>query len=201
MSSVESPVSVDASSITAPQSTAMPAPGALHGVMAEFSSMSDLIAAIHAAREHGYRHMDAYSPFPSHEISHALHLAPSPLPYMVLAGGIIGMLAGYFLQYYAAVIDYPTNIGGRPLHSWPFFVPITFECTIAGAALTAVFGMLALNRLPTPYHPVFNHPTFALASRDAFFLCIEATDPKFDRDLCIAFFQETGGRHVADLEA
>ena len=189
------------SEIVSPPSTTLPPAGALHGVMAEFGTLPALVAAIEAAREHGYRDMDAYSPFPSHEVSHALRLPPSKLPYMVLAGGILGLVGGYFLQFYAAVVDYPTNIGGRPLHSWPFFVPVTFECTILGAALTAVFGMLALNRLPTPYHPVFNHPTFALASRDTFFLCIEATDPKFDRDLVVAFFQEMEARHVADIEA
>jgi hypothetical protein len=178
-----------------------PALGTLHGVMAEFKSLHDLIAAIEAARARGYRRMDAYSPFPSHELSHALHLPESRLPYIVLAGGILGLLAGYFLQVYAAIIDYPTNIGGRPLHSWPYFVPVTFECTILGAALSAVFGMFALNRLPTPYHPVFNHPTFALASRDAFFLCIEADDPRFDRDEIVRFFEGLEARHVAAIEA
>ena len=145
--------------------------------------------------------MDAYSPFPSHELSHALHLPDSRLPWIVLTGGILGLLGGYFLQVYAAMIDYPTNIGGRPFHSWPYFVPITFECTILGAALTAVFGMLALNRLPAPYHPVFNHPTFALASRDTFFLCIEAEDPKFDRDEVLSFFEGMEACHVAAIEA
>jgi hypothetical protein len=179
----------------------LPALGTLHGVMGEFSSLHDLIAAVEAARKKGYRKMDAYSPFPSHELSHALHLPESKLPYIVLAGGILGLLGGYFLQVYAAMIDYPINIGGRPFHSWPYFVPVTFECTILGAALSAVFGMFALNRLPTPYHPVFNHPTFALASRDTFFLCIEAEDPRFDRDEIVRFFEEREARHVAAIEA
>jgi hypothetical protein len=179
----------------------IPAPGTLHGVMAEFGSVTELVAAIEATRARGYRKIDAYSPFPSHDVIHAMHLPPSILPWLVLGGGILGLVGGYFLQIYAAVIDYPTNIGGRPLHSWPFFVPITFECTILGAALTAVFGMLALNRLPTPYHPVFNHPKFALASRDAFFLCVEATDPMFDPDEVTEFFHSLEARHVAEIEA
>jgi hypothetical protein len=183
------------------RSTGPPPPGAVYGVIAEFSSVGDLVAGIEATRERGYRHIDAYTPFPSHEVIHALHLPPSRLPWIVLAGGIFGLVGGYFLQWYAHVVDYPINIGGRPLHSWPYMVPITFECTILGAALAAVFGMLALNRLPTPYHPLFNDSRFALASRDAFFLCVEATDPKFDEDEVIAFLQGLEARHVAEVEA
>ena len=183
------------------RSTRPPPPGTVYGVLGEFANVTDLVAAIEAARERGYRNMDAYTPFPSHEVSHALHLPPSRLPWIVLAGGVLGLIGGYFLQVYAAILDYPINIGGRPLHSWPYFVPITFECTILGAALSAVFGMLALNRLPTPYHPLFNDPNFALASRSAFFLCIEATDPKFDADQIIDFFHGLEARHVAEIEA
>ena len=182
-------------------STGPPPPGTLHGVIAEFATVADLVAAIEASRHRGYRHMDAYTPFPSHAVIHAMHLPPSRLPWIVLAGGIVGLVGGYMLQVYAHVIDYPINIGGRPLHSWPYFVPITFECTILGAALAAVFGMLALNRLPTPYHPVFNDSKFALASRDAFFLCIEATDPHFDPDEVIQFVESLEARHGAELEA
>jgi hypothetical protein len=171
----------------------------LYGVMAEFASVGELVRAIEKARARGYSKMDAYTPFPSHDVIEALALPPSRLPLMVLAGGILGCLGGYGLQYFALVVDYPLNIGGRPLHSWPYFIPITFETTVLGAALTAVFGMLALNRLPTPYHPVFNDPQFALASRDAMFLCIEATDPKFDRDAVVRFFAELEARHVADV--
>jgi hypothetical protein len=167
--------------------------------MAEFSGITEHVAAIEAAREAGYTQMDAYTPFPSHEVSHALHLPPSKLPLLVLTGGVLGCIGGYSLQVYAAVIDYPLNIGGRPLHSWPYFIPITFECTILGAALAAVFGMLALNRLPTPYHPVFNDEKFALASRDAFFLCVEATDPKFDRRALFELFRGLSARHVAEV--
>jgi hypothetical protein len=201
MSTSDPPPSSEARDDLPPPSTLLPPKGAIHGVMGEFSSISSLIEAIEKAREHGYKNLDAYSPFPSHEIGHALHLPDSKLPWIVLAGGILGLLGGYFLQVYTAIIDYPTNIGGRPLHSWPYFIPVTFECTILGAALSAIFGMLALNRLPTPYHPVFNHPTFAMASRDAFFLLIEATDPKFDRDDAIAFLRKLEARNVADIEA
>jgi hypothetical protein len=179
----------------------VPRPGEVHGVMGEFASVSDLVHAIERAREKGYTAIDAFSQFPSHEVIHALHLPASPLPWMVLAGGLFGMVGGYLLQIYAAVIDYPLNIGGKPLHSWPFFIPITFECTILGAALTAVFGMFALNRLPTPYHPVFNHPKFALASRDAFFIIIEATDPKFDPDTVSEFLNSIEARNVAEVDA
>ncbi len=179
----------------------VPKPGEIHGVMGEFASVSDLVHAIHEVRGKGYTAVDAYSPFPSHEVIHALHLPPSRLPWLVLTGGLLGLVGGYFLQIYAAVIDYPTNIGGKPLHSWPFFVPITFECTILGAALAAVFGMFALNRLPTPYHPVFNHSKFALASRDAFFLSVEAVDPKFDADRVTELLRELGAKHVEEVDA
>ncbi len=173
----------------------------LYGVMAEFKSIEHLCTAIGRVRARGYSQMDAYTPFPSHDVIHALHLPPSKLPWIVLAGGITGATFGYSLQYWTAVVDYPLNIGGRPLHSWPYFIPVTFACTILFAVLSAVFGMLGLNRLPTPYHPVFNAPRFALASRDAFFLCVEATDPKFDRDEIAALFQELEALSVADVEA
>lgn len=178
-----------------------PPPGTVYGVLGEFATIGDLIHAVETAREKGYSKIDAYTPFPSHELSHALHLPPSKLPWLVLCGGILGFIGGYFLQVYAAIIDYPVNIGGRPLHSWPYFVPITFECTILGAALTAVFGMFALNRLPTPYHPLFNDPKFALASRDAFFMCIEASDPKFDPDDVSELMRDLDATHVAEVEA
>src|SRR5688500_4003823 len=127
----------------------------LYGVMAEFASVNSLIEAIERTRKRGYTKIDAYTPFPSHDVIHALHLPPSKLPWIVPAGGILVAIVGYGMQYWTAVIDYPYNIGGRPFNSWPYFIPVTFECTILFAALAAVFGMLGLNRLPTPYHPVF----------------------------------------------
>jgi hypothetical protein len=151
----------------------------LHGLMAEFATPEALVAAAGAARRAGYRRMDAYSPFPIEDLPEALGTKPSKLPLAVLLGGLAGGIGAYAMQYYSAVIDYAWNIGARPLHSWPAFIPVTFELTILGAALTAVFGMLISSRLPHPYHPVFNDPHFGRASRDRFFLCIEATDEKF----------------------
>ena len=152
----------------------------VYGVMAEFETSSELIRAVEQTRREGYKKIEAYSPFPIEELSHALGYHHTKLPLIVLIGGIIGCIGGYFLQYYAAVVDYPINIGGRPFHSWPAFLPVTFETTVLCAAFAAVLGMLALNGLPMPYHPVFNVESFERASRDRFFLCIQARDPQFD---------------------
>ncbi len=152
----------------------------LHGLMAEFDSSTKLVHAAEQARLAGYRQMDAYSPVPIEELSEALGHRPTRLPILVFLGGLAGGLGGYGLEYWSSVIEYPMNIGGRPFHSWPQFIPVTFETTVLGAALTAFVGMWALNRLPQPYHPVFNVPEFARASTDRFFLCIEAVDPRFD---------------------
>ncbi|HYK88455.1 MAG TPA: DUF3341 domain-containing protein, partial [Acidobacteriota bacterium] len=152
----------------------------IYGLMADFAEPDQLLAAVHRAYEEGYRKMDAYSPFPIEGLAEALGFRRNMVPLIVLIGGITGCLSGFFLQYYVAVMNYPLNIGGRPLNSWPAFIPITFEMTVLFAALFAVFGMLALNRLPMPYHPVFNVPEFELATRNRLFLCIESEDPKFD---------------------
>ena len=171
----------------------------IYGVMAEFDSPSGLVNAARAAREKGYRKLDAYTPFPIEELSDALHLHKNKLPLLVLIGGIIGGLTGYMLQYFVAVIYYPLNIGGRPLHSWPAFIIITFEMTILFASFAAVLGLLGLCGLPMPYHPTFNVPRFAQASRNRFFLCIESTDPLFDHDKTCEFLETLEPREVSEV--
>ena len=172
----------------------------LYGLMAEFDSPADLLDAAGRAYEEGYRRMDAYTPFPVHGLAEALGFRRTRLPLLVLFGGIAGCVGGYGLQYWISAIDYPLNIGGRPLNSWPAFIPVTFELTILVAALAAVLGMLALNGLPMPYHPVFNVPEFELASRNRFFLCIESRDPKFNIDGTRAFLESLGAREVTTVE-
>lgn len=154
----------------------------VYGVMAEFATADALVAAAHAVHHAGYRKVDAYSPYPMESVVEALEIPRSKMPLIVLAGGIIGGLTGFFLQYSTQVFIYPWNIGGRPYNSWPAFIVPTFECTILFAALSAVVGMVLLNGLPQPYHPVWNVPGFDRASDDRFFLVIEATDPKFALD-------------------
>jgi len=151
----------------------------LYGFMAEFEQPEELLNAARAAFKAGYRKMDAYSPFPVEGVAEALGFEHTRVPLVVLIGGITGGAVAYGMQYYSAVWDYPLNIGGRPLHSWPSFIPITFELTVLFAAFAAVFGMLLMNGLPKPYHPVFNVPKFKLASQTRFFLCLRATDAQF----------------------
>ena len=172
----------------------------LHGVMAEFESPAALIEAARQAREAGYRKMDAYTPYPIEELAHALALPRTKLPLLVFAGGALGCATGLAMQWFATTVHYPINVGGRPLASWPSYVPITFELTVLFAALFAVLGMLALNGLPMPYHPVFNVPRFALASGDLFFLCIDAGDPLFDPEKTKAFLLSLGGREITEVE-
>jgi hypothetical protein len=168
--------------------------------MAEFHSPHEVVEAARRVHAAGYTKVDAYSPYPIEELTEALDLHKSHLPKIVLLGGIFGFLAGWGLEYWAAVIEYPMNIGGRPHFSWPAFIVPAYETTILFAAFGAVFGMLALNGLPQPYHPVFNVPGFALASRDRFFICIESRDPKFDREGAKKFFASIGAKAVNEVE-
>jgi Protein of unknown function (DUF3341) len=170
-----------------------------YGLAAEFDSPAALLSAAERAKHAGYRRMDAYTPYPMEELTEALGQRPTLLPLIVLLGGLVGGIGGYLLQYITAVYTYPLNIGGRPLHSWPMFLPVTFECTVLGASLTAVFGMLFLNGLPMPYHPLFHLERFALASRDRFFLCIRAVDPKFELTATREFLESLGARAVSEV--
>jgi len=171
----------------------------LHGLMAEFVDHELVIAAAERAHAEGYRRMDAYTPFPVEGLSEAMGHKRTEIPLIVLLGALCGGGGGYFMIWYASVVDYPHNIGGRPFHSWPAFVPITFELTILLAAISAVVGMLVLNRLPRPHHPVFNVPEFARASTDRFFLCIEADDPKFDLKATRAFLESLKPETVKEV--
>ena len=172
----------------------------LYGVIGEFESPNDLVHAARKVYEAGYRRINGYSPFPIEELSEAIGLTHTSLPLIVFLGGIVGMFGGFFLQYWIEVIDYPINVGGKPYNSWPAFIPITFEMTVLCAAFAAVLGMLILNKLPQPYHPVFNVPNFALATRDRFFLAVEANDAKFEHGTVTDLLKSLGALEVSDVE-
>jgi len=172
----------------------------IYGLLAEFDTPERLVEAGRQARTAGYRRLEGYTPFPIEGMAEIVGVHGKRLPRMVLAGGIAGGVLGLGMQWYSATIAYPWNVGGRPYASWPSFIPIAFELTILLAALSAVFGMLWLNGLPQPYHPVFNVPGFATASRDRFFLCIEAEDPHFEIEATQRFLQELGARTVSVVE-
>ena len=171
----------------------------IYGVVGEFETEHQLLHAAEKTREAGYRRMDAYAPFPVEGLSEAMGLKSNKVAMLTLIGGLCGGLGGFGFEYWCNVISYPLNIGGRPLNSWPAFIPVTFELTILVAALSAVLGMLALNGLPMPYHPLFNNPRFALASRNRFFLCIESRDPKFDLDHTRYFLESLNPREVSTV--
>jgi ActD protein len=175
-------------------------PHDVYGLLAEFQTPAAVVEAAHRVRKAGYAKVDAYSPYPMEELIEALQIGHSQLPKLVLVGGILGALGGWSLQYWAAVVEYPMNIGGRPIYAWPAFIIPAFETTILCAAAAAVLGMLALNGLPEPYHPVFNVPSFALATRDKFFICIEASDPKFSRTETSQFLRSLGASEVQEVE-
>jgi hypothetical protein len=174
---------------------------AIYGLMAEFDRPEDLLEAAQRAHDAGYRRMDAFSPFPIEGLADAVGFRSTRVPLICLIGGLIGCLGGFYLQWWPNVIGYPLDIGGKPYNSWPNFIPITFELTILCAGLATVFGMLALNDLPTPYHPVFNAPRFALATRNRFFLCIMAQDPKFDLQKTKEFLATLKAKGVSEIES
>jgi hypothetical protein len=171
----------------------------IYGLLAEFDEPDRLVSAARAAHQDGYRNMDAYTPFPVEHLAEVIGFHTTRLPLLILGGGVVGCLGAFLLQYWVSVSAYPVNIGGRPLNSWPSFIPVTFELTVLIAALTAVFGMLGMNGLPMPYHPLFNVPRFAQASRDRFFLCIEARDPRFDRQTTRRFLEAQRPREIFEV--
>jgi len=170
----------------------------IYGMMAEFDSATALVEATHKTHQAGYRKIDAYSPFPIEGLAEEIG-APHDVPLVVLIGGIVGGLTGYLMQYWMSAVDYPLNIGGKPYHSWPAFIVVTFEMTILFAGISAVFGMLALNGLPMPYHPVFNVPRFALASKDRFFLIVFSSDPKYDPAGTLDFLHGLEPRSISEV--
>jgi hypothetical protein len=172
-----------------------------YGLLAELDGPDELLQAARAVREAGYRHVEAFSPFPVEGVAETLHPTSTHVPLVVLIGGIVGGLSGYALQYYVHVIAYPINVAGRPYNSVPAFVPVTFELTILFAALFGFAALLIANGLPMPYHPVFDVPSFARASRDRFFLGIRASDPQFDPVRTRAFLEQLGAREVSDVPA
>lgn len=173
---------------------------ALYGLLAEFSSVPQLKAAANKVREAGFKAVDGYSPFPVEELGHDLGIKPTKLPLLVLMAGITGAFVGFGLQAFTSAVDYPINIGGRPLVSVPSFIPITFELTVLFAALTSAFGMLLLNGFPKPYHPVFNVERFRQrGSTDGLFLCIEAKDPRFEKGQTTAFLKSIGAKEVFEV--
>jgi hypothetical protein len=181
-------------------SSAAPAQTAVYGLVAEFDTPEAVTDAANRAREAGYQKMDAYTPFPVNGLDEALGMTNTRLGWVVLIMGILGGTAAFFMQYYAQVIYYPLNIGGRPLNAWPMFIVITFECTVLFAAFTAGLFMLARNGLPQPYHPIFNTPNFGAATRDHFFLCIEADDPSFEPGETRAFLEGLSPLRVSEVE-
>jgi hypothetical protein len=172
-----------------------------YGLIAEFLSAEELLEACKHTTEAGYRELDAYTPFPVEGLAEAIGFHRTRLPIIVFFGGLLGTCTGFFLQWWPNVIGYPLNIGGKPADSWPAFIPITFELTILFAAFSATFGMLALNRLPCPYHPVFNVESFSHATKDRFFLLIKSADPKFDAEQTRQFLAELNPREVSEVES
>jgi len=171
----------------------------IYGLMAEFDTPTALVTAARQTYEAGYKKIDAYSPFPIEELSEAIGFHHNGVPLVVLSGGILGCVCGYLMQWWIAAVSYPVNVGGRPLNSWPAFVVVTFELTILFSVLAAVFGMLALNGLPMPYHPVFNVPRFAFATKDRFFLIVFSSDPKYSSQGTRTFLEGLNPRSISEV--
>ncbi len=171
----------------------------IYGLLAEFETPADIVRAARAAHEEGYRRMDAYSPFPVEGLSEAVGFHKDRVALVCLVGGLLGLATAYVLQFWINTINYPINVGGRPFHSWPSFVVVSFELTVLFGGIAAAVGMLAMNGLPMPYHPLFNVPIFAMATRDRFFLCIEAADPSFDLQRTREFLLGLGPRVVVEV--
>ena len=171
----------------------------IYGLMAEFDSPTELVVAARKTFAAGYKKIDAYSPFPIEELADAVGFRRNGVPAVVLVGGILGCLGGYLLQWWIATVSYPINIGGRPFHSAPAFIVVTFEMTILCAVLAAVFGMLALNGLPMPYHPVFNVPRFRLATKDRFFLIVFSSYPKYTSTGTRTFLESLAPRSISEV--
>jgi hypothetical protein len=171
----------------------------IYGIMAEFDTPQALVDAAHATHQAGYQKIDAYSPFPVEGLAEEIGFHRDEVPLVVLIGGIVGGLTGYLMQYWMSAVAYPLNIGGKPPHSWPAFIVITFEMTILFAGISAVFGMLALNGLPMPYHPVFNVPRFVFASKDRFFLIVFSTDKKYDPAATRRFLEALNPRSISEV--
>ena len=170
------------------------------GIIAEFATTDDLIAAARKTREAGYKDFDAYSPIPVHGLYEAMGGTRSILAWLVLGAGIVGGLGGFYLQHWISGITYPLNIGGRPYFSWPSFIPVTFECAVLLAGLTSLIAMILLNGLPKLYHPVFNAKNFEKATNDGFFLCIEEVDERFDAAKTRAFLESLNAVDVSEVE-
>lgn len=171
----------------------------IYGLIAEFDTPTEIVVAARKAHAEGYRRMDAYSPFPVEGLAEAIGFHKNRVPLVTLVGALCGTSTAYLLQYWINFIAYPLNIGGRPFHSWPAFIVVSFELTILFGGLSAAIGMLVMNGLPLPYHPLFNVPSFTAVTRDKFFLCIEATDPRFERHATYAFLSGLEPKAITEV--